>query len=80
LIALLKAQNHNPDPPAWAAAAAIAMSPQRRPRLPQKLPSDISTLQKSRHLNLVATSSSSCARFRNALRLKARAEPRLRPQ
>jgi hypothetical protein len=28
-----------------AAAAAIAMSPQRRPRLLQKLPSDISTLQ-----------------------------------
>jgi hypothetical protein len=56
LIASLKAQNHNPDPPAWAAAAAIAMSPQRRPRLPQKLPSDILTLQSKRHLNLVATS------------------------
>jgi hypothetical protein len=42
-------------PPAWAAAAAITMSPQRRPRLPQKLPSDILTLQSKRHLNLVAT-------------------------
>jgi hypothetical protein len=46
---------HNPDPPAWAAAAAIAMSPQRRPWLPQKLPSDILTLQSKGHLNLVAT-------------------------
>jgi hypothetical protein len=57
LIASLKAQNHEPDPPAWAAAAAIATSPQRRPRLPQKLPSDILTLQSKRHLNLVATTS-----------------------
>jgi hypothetical protein len=32
------------------------MSPQRRPRLPQKLPSDILTLQSKGHLNLVATS------------------------
>jgi hypothetical protein len=55
LIALLKAQNHEPDPPAWAAAAAIATSPQRWPRLPQKLPSDILTLQSKGHLNLVAT-------------------------
>jgi hypothetical protein len=55
LIASLKAQNHEPDPPAWAAAAAIATSPQRRPRLPQKLPSDILTLQSKGHLNLVAT-------------------------
>ena len=55
MIASLKAQNHNPDPPAWAAAAAIAMSPQRRPRLPRKLPSDILTLQSNGHLNLVAT-------------------------
>ena len=55
MIASLKAQNHNPDPPAWAAAAAIATSPQRRPRLPQKLPSDILTLQSKGHLNLVAT-------------------------
>src|SRR5229473_2612639 len=54
-IASLKAQNHESDPPAWAAAAAIATSPQRRPRLPQKLPSDISTLQSNGHLNLVAT-------------------------
>ncbi len=30
-------------------------SPQRRPRLPQKPPSDILTLQSKRHLNLVAT-------------------------
>jgi hypothetical protein len=30
-------------------------SPQRRPRLPQKLPSDILTLQSKGHLNLVAT-------------------------
>src|ERR1700682_2604420 len=36
-------------------AAAIATSPQRRPRLPQKLPSDILTLQSKGHLNLVAT-------------------------
>ena len=55
MIASLKAQNHNPDLPAWAAAAAIATSPQRRPRLLQKLPSDISTLQSMGHLNLVAT-------------------------
>jgi hypothetical protein len=41
---------------AMAAAAAIATSPQRRPRLPQKLPSDILTLQSKGHLNLVATS------------------------
>jgi hypothetical protein len=50
-----KPQNHQPDPPAWAAAAAILGSPQRRPKLPQKPPSDISTLQRMRHLNLVAT-------------------------
>jgi len=43
------------DLSAWAAAAAIATSPQRRPRLPQKLPSDILTLQSKGHLNLVAT-------------------------
>jgi len=43
------------DLPAWAAAAAIATSPQRRPRLPQKLPSDILTSQSKGHLNLVAT-------------------------
>ena len=55
LIALLKPQNHEPGPPAWAAAAAMVMSPQRRPRLPEKLPSDILTLQSKRHLNLVAT-------------------------
>jgi hypothetical protein len=55
LIASLKAQNHEPDPPAWAGAAAIATSPQRRPRLLQKLPSDILTLQSKGHLNLVAT-------------------------
>jgi hypothetical protein len=55
LIASLKAQNHNPDLPAWAAAAAIVTSPQRRPRLSQKLPSDISTLQSKGHLDLVAT-------------------------
>ena len=55
MIASLKAQNHEPDPPAGAVAAAIARSPQRRPRLPQKLPSDILTLQSKGHLNLVAT-------------------------
>jgi hypothetical protein len=38
------------------AAAAIVSSPQRRPRLPQNLPSDILTLQSKRHLNLAATS------------------------
>jgi hypothetical protein len=37
------------------AAAAIATTPQRRPRLPQKLPSDILTLQSKGHLYLVAT-------------------------
>src|SRR4030088_269680 len=37
-------------------APAIAASTQRRPRLLQKLPSDILTLQSKRHLNLVATS------------------------
>jgi hypothetical protein len=52
---LAQGKNHEPDPPAWAAAAAIATSPQRRPRLPQKLPSDILTLQSKGHLNLVAT-------------------------
>src|SRR3979411_1153486 len=55
LIASLKAQHHDPGPPAGAAAAAIATSPQRRPRLLQKLPSDISTLRSKGHLNLVAT-------------------------
>jgi hypothetical protein len=55
VIVLLDGQILGGDPPAWAAAAAIATSPQRRPRLPQKLPSDILTLQSKRHLNLVAT-------------------------
>ena len=71
MIASLKAQNHEPDPPAWAAAAAIATSPQRRPRLPQKLPSDILTLQSKGHLNLVATTPNSRGVFRPGLdRLK----------
>jgi hypothetical protein len=52
---LAQGQNHEPGPPAWAAAAAIATSPQRRPRLSRKLPSDILTLQSKGHLNLVAT-------------------------
>jgi hypothetical protein len=55
-IASLKPQNYQPEPPASAAAAAMLRSPQRRPRLPQKPPSDVLTLQRKRHLNLVATS------------------------
>src|ERR1700730_2353793 len=51
----LKPPNHV-EKPALAGAAAIWRSPRRRLTLPARLPSDISTLQKSRHLYLVATS------------------------
>jgi hypothetical protein len=57
-----RAENQADAPPAGAAAAAIPASTQRRPRLRQKLPSDILTLQKSRHLNLVATAASGAKR------------------
>ena len=41
----LKPPNRSRKPPAEAGAAPIWWSPRRRPRLPRKLPSDISTLQ-----------------------------------
>jgi hypothetical protein len=56
LIVSPRGKNQAIGPPARAAAAAIPASTQRRPRLPQKLPSDILTLQSKGHLNLVATS------------------------
>src|SRR5260370_15597884 len=52
---LVQGKNQVDAPPAGAAAAAIPASTQRRPRLRQKLPSDILTLQSKGHLNLVAT-------------------------
>src|SRR6266853_4344628 len=52
---LVQGKNQPDAPPAGAAAAAIPASTQRRPRLRQKLPSDILTLQSKGHLNLVAT-------------------------
>src|SRR5712672_947820 len=53
---LAQGKNQAVGPPAGAVAAPIAASTQRRPRLLQKLPNDILTLQSKRHLNLVATS------------------------
>jgi len=52
---LAQGKNQAVGPPAGAVAAPIAASTQRRPRLLQKLPNDILTLQSKRHLNLVAT-------------------------
>jgi hypothetical protein len=50
------AKSRSKPPAAWAAAAAISRSPRRRPRLPRRPQSDISTLHSPKHLNLVATS------------------------
>ena len=58
----LKPPNRVQKPIPQAGAAPIWWSPRRRLTLPARLPSDISTLQSKRHLNLVATALLLCCR------------------